>query len=995
MIKFAYETGASLYCQFDDDADTCVAMTEGSSLKAGYYTLAESAIATAGLAAGTYLVRIRIGTAGSPSASDPHVGTLEDYVWDGTATAAAAPGYALAVQQDAARLFALDESSGTAAVDAMGNADASYVGSPTLGASGPHTGQQAVTLNGSSQYVSCGTLDTIAAGLTAGQGCTFAVWLKTSNNSTRQDIFGSLSASPDTDIQLRLNNNFTSDGAGYLACRVKGAGTSYSKYYSADSGLCDGSWHHLAVLFRGNSIRIYVDGTELTLTEGDSGNPSSFGSALPTAMALGATNSSGTISSYFTGSMSQCVWIPWLVSKEVINELGRDNPAAIVASPTTASPYVSAVHTATRYAVDITASEDAEYGVGAVVTSTDAGDTLLFKHGSTSTSHAIVRDNLANREGTEIENGVVAEVKRGTRTLVAQTSTGTPSIKGFIVRAPDSDSNTVIEAGGGTHCAPRATEHLGVTTRIGCRLYDGARYAWNKYSSVKVFDGIAADDEERYHNGCAIVSNSTGVVFLSVGHNQPYLRVKTCTGNDLSSLSSETQLGAAATELTYVRAAFTDSGLLKALVRDQQGVNGLAVMTISDVFGTPTLDSIDYVVSGEVHYPRSLYVSGEDVYILHQHREIGSAWQEISGCWYDASEGTWKSLDGNTESGASTGTLAAPRFSTPSALVIVDNETDDDPQRYLLAGAAWDVSGTLPKFAAVIAQTATSDATAYADTTIKLLGYDGTTATQTSLGLDTGNSYRQSATVRYRNSKALVAVTDRGSYKPYSNYDETALYYAGWGGPRLRVFEVTDPFSTSPTLAEWVEPTVSGDVAGWVSKVQGSTRDAISYQAVYEGDHLTRAQGEATVAVVAPDNTNSIAQILEDTGTTLPAAIASSPDPSALDKPAQLLPLARRHDGVIRSPIAVTVAPGETAEFGFAFPWGAQPRPATASEPTGLSGELSGSLIGVAPEWVSYQVVASDDASVGTTDYAVCEVTDKDGQTLQLVATIRVKALHP
>ena len=121
---------------------------------------------------------------------------------------------------------------------------------------------------------------------------------------------------------------------------------------------------------------------------------------------------------------------------------------------------------------------------------------------------------------------------------------------------------------------------------------------------------------------------------------------------------------------------------------------------------------------------------------------------------------------------------------------------------------------------------------------------------------------------------------------------------------------------------------------------------------------------------------------------------ALSPQPTALDKPAQLLRIARRFDGVIRSPDVVTIAPGETAEFGFEFK--GRPRPHTAEEPTGVTETgLTAALVGVAPEWVSYSVAATDAAAVGTVDYAVCEVADKDGNVVQLVAEVRVKELHP
>lgn len=97
-------TGQSLYARFDDGSNTAVDLTEGSSLNVGKYTAADSAIVTAGLAAGTYTGRIFGGTAGAQANTDYQVGSFSGFVFDGTNEVADTPqtgdSYALAAGAD-------------------------------------------------------------------------------------------------------------------------------------------------------------------------------------------------------------------------------------------------------------------------------------------------------------------------------------------------------------------------------------------------------------------------------------------------------------------------------------------------------------------------------------------------------------------------------------------------------------------------------------------------------------------------------------------------------------------------------------------------------------------------------------------------------------------------------------------------------------------------------------------------------------------------------
>lgn len=82
-ITYYDTTGQSLYVMFDDGSNTAVDLTEGSSLNAGRYSVADSAIATASLGAGEHNYRILEGVAASKSASDPHIASGA-FAFDGT-----------------------------------------------------------------------------------------------------------------------------------------------------------------------------------------------------------------------------------------------------------------------------------------------------------------------------------------------------------------------------------------------------------------------------------------------------------------------------------------------------------------------------------------------------------------------------------------------------------------------------------------------------------------------------------------------------------------------------------------------------------------------------------------------------------------------------------------------------------------------------------------------------------------------------------------------
>lgn len=79
-----YTTGQTLYVKFDDASNTAVDLTEGTSLNQQRYEASDSAIASAGLEAGTYTAVIMDGSAASPNANDQIIALVDEFIFDGS-----------------------------------------------------------------------------------------------------------------------------------------------------------------------------------------------------------------------------------------------------------------------------------------------------------------------------------------------------------------------------------------------------------------------------------------------------------------------------------------------------------------------------------------------------------------------------------------------------------------------------------------------------------------------------------------------------------------------------------------------------------------------------------------------------------------------------------------------------------------------------------------------------------------------------------------------
>jgi hypothetical protein len=146
--------------------------------------------------------------------------------------------------------YRLGEANGTTATDQRGYRNGTYVGSPTLGATSAMTTStdKAVTLDGSSQYITVGT------NLLRGQAnLTIAAWAKSSSADVTQSIYCERGTTNDI-IRFHLDNN----GRPVFQWR-NDAGT-LDTVTPSSGDWTDGNWHHFAVTKTGTAVKIIVDG---------------------------------------------------------------------------------------------------------------------------------------------------------------------------------------------------------------------------------------------------------------------------------------------------------------------------------------------------------------------------------------------------------------------------------------------------------------------------------------------------------------------------------------------------------------------------------------------------------------------------------------------------------------------------------------------------------------------------------------------------------------
>lgn len=154
---------------------------------------------------------------------------------------------------------------GSSATDSAGSADGTINGSPTTGVGGKDG--SAWSFDGSDDYV------TVADGdITVAPQFTVAVWINTSAfDSTAQTyVLSKFDWDNKTGTQLIDDGQHDSE----MVFRVLGDG-GYTDARFPRSDVNDDTWHHVVGTFDGDTVRIYLDGTEQAATSGASKDQSS------------------------------------------------------------------------------------------------------------------------------------------------------------------------------------------------------------------------------------------------------------------------------------------------------------------------------------------------------------------------------------------------------------------------------------------------------------------------------------------------------------------------------------------------------------------------------------------------------------------------------------------------------------------------------------------------------------------------------------------------
>lgn len=149
----------------------------------------------------------------------------------------------------------LGEASGTTAADETGTYPGTYVGSPTLGASGIFPGNTAVTFNATTTKEV-----TIPLASCAGTSGSVEAWVKPIAIGGFMNILSS-SATANIDHYWRLDIEPTGRAA---VISFDGTGSANALY--GNTVMSAGTWYHIVAVSDGSNTKIYVNGILQTIT---------------------------------------------------------------------------------------------------------------------------------------------------------------------------------------------------------------------------------------------------------------------------------------------------------------------------------------------------------------------------------------------------------------------------------------------------------------------------------------------------------------------------------------------------------------------------------------------------------------------------------------------------------------------------------------------------------------------------------------------------------
>jgi len=175
-----------------------------------------------------------------------------------------------------------------------------YGATPTTGKYG-----EALSFDGENDYIDVGTLGNFGSELDSD---TISFWLKTSSTSriTTVHVFN---AEPSLQFfGTEINSNGTSTPLpGSIYFQIRDTSGNRLNAYTGDVGVNNGGWHHVVITENcsTNEIKIYLDGTQKTVTYRDQQTPSNFVNFDQNVPIGARRTNSGTLDLYYDGILDE------------------------------------------------------------------------------------------------------------------------------------------------------------------------------------------------------------------------------------------------------------------------------------------------------------------------------------------------------------------------------------------------------------------------------------------------------------------------------------------------------------------------------------------------------------------------------------------------------------------------------------------------------------------------------------------------------------------
>ncbi len=214
-----------------------------------------------------------------------------------------------------------DEGGGTTAGDSAGSNHGTLINGPTW-----TTGQidGALSFDGSDDYVDVGTMGGFGSNM---DDVTISTWIKSDITDSYMTILGTSNGSNKTQVRVGLNQTAQGQlGSGNIEIFIRDEnGKRLSGSVNLDTGITDGSWHYLAIVFRKslNTIIIYVDGVSQPITYKQQQTGTNF-SNFQHPLALGAHNGGGTIQDHLQGLLDDVRIFDSALATEEIQQIYQD-----------------------------------------------------------------------------------------------------------------------------------------------------------------------------------------------------------------------------------------------------------------------------------------------------------------------------------------------------------------------------------------------------------------------------------------------------------------------------------------------------------------------------------------------------------------------------------------------------------------------------------------------------------------------------------------------